>query len=179
MGYIGVVVEGVSSAPSTSYEAATCHPEFASRVGLSTLRTWKDREISSKLPPMKYLLAAVFALTFISVAAAQYPKTITLTVTRITRTSKATPTCDNCTTVTNVEAHTDTANFVLTCEATLTPGQPNATSYCVQFETGIHQAMLVSPSFLEFLLDDPVTKSGKATRVYYMVSVEEARTKVP
>jgi hypothetical protein len=57
----------------------------------------------------------------VPVAGAQYPKTITLTVTKITRVQKETPACDNCATITTVEAHTATANVVLVCESNLYP----------------------------------------------------------
>jgi hypothetical protein len=123
---------------------------------------------------MKYLLAATLALTLTPIAAAQYPKTITLTVTRITRTQTDNPpSCDNCLlTVTTVEAHTDTANFVLTCEAFLFAYHPENTKVCVQFEPGTYEAIILTPEVIDFSTD-----KRQENRVIYRVAMEEARTK--
>jgi hypothetical protein len=110
------------------------------------------------------------------VASAQYPKTITLTVTKITRVEKETPACGNCATTTTVEAHTATANFILVCESNLFPEHMENNSVCSQFETGTYQARMLGPEVVTFWLDDsPGTKAAR--RVLYSVRVEEARGK--
>ena len=109
-------------------------------------------------------------------AFAQYPKTITLTVTKISRIPKDTPNCDGCATVTTVEAHTAAANFVMTCESTLFVDHPENNLVCSQFETGVYQARMLSPEVISFWPDNSPGTEG-ARRVLYSVRVEEARAK--
>lgn len=123
---------------------------------------------------MRHLLAAVLALTFVSVTTAQYPKTLTLTVTRITRTQKDTPTCAGCTTVTKVEAHTATTNYELTCEATTVVETPSLSTYCVQFETGVYAVPMTAPNSVFF---KPSSPAGNQIQAAYIITVEEMRTK--
>jgi len=79
--------------------------------------------------------------------------------------------------VTKVEAHTLTTNYALTCEATLNFDHPDTSTYCVQFETGVYQAVMVSPAILEFVEDDSARNTGKAHRSAYTISVEETIAK--
>src|SRR5271169_2847271 len=99
---------------------------------------------------MAILLALLLLAFCVPVAHAQYPKTLTLTVTKITRTPKDTGGCTGCTTVTTVEAHTATGNFVLVCEATIFSGHMENNLVCTQFETGIYQAKMLSPEVVDF-----------------------------
>ena len=122
--------------------------------------------------PMRCLLAVILALTAVPFAAAQYPKTLTQTVTRITRTKKTSPACDNCSTEIKVEAHTTEVNFVLTCTEEVFPDHPENNFVCAQFETGIYQATRVGPKLISFW-GDPAPKRA----AFYNVSMEETRTK--
>ena len=124
---------------------------------------------------MKLLLAVILWLTPLS-AFAQYPKTMTLTVTKITRVEKDTPACNNCATITTIEAHTATANFVLVCESNLFPEHLENNTVCSQFETGVYQSRMLSPEVISFWLDNERGETG-AGRVLYSVKVEEARGK--
>ena len=124
---------------------------------------------------MKYLLAATLAFTLTPIAAAQYPKTITLTVTRITRIQKDLPgaDCDNCVTVTSVEAHTATANFVITCEATLfTNGN---STLCASFEIGSYEVARLSPEVISFWPQEAPQDKPNAHPTLFTVRVEEMR----
>ena len=125
---------------------------------------------------VKLLLAVLIALTVVPAAAAQYPKTITLTVTKISRTEKPTQLCDNCARLTTVEAHTATANFVLTCEATMYPDHSENNTVCTQFETGVYLATMLSPEVISFW-PKTVTRTPGANPILYSVRVEEARVK--
>src|SRR5580700_9554220 len=112
---------------------------------------------------MRVLLVAIAAAVLVTLAPtalAQYPKTITLTVTKISRIPKDTETCIGCTTVTTVEAHTSTANFVLTCEATLVIEHPENNTVCAQFETGAYQARMLSPEVINFWPDNSAGTEG-------------------
>lgn len=126
---------------------------------------------------MKYLLAVLLALTIVPAAVAQYPKTITLTVTKISRTERATPACDNCATLTTIEAHTATANFVMTCEATVFPDHSENNTVCAQLETGVYQATMLRPEVVTFWPINKATREPGANPILYSVRVEEARTK--
>jgi hypothetical protein len=125
---------------------------------------------------MKILLAVLLLAFCVPVAHAQYPKTLTLTVTKITRTPKDTADCTECTTITTVEAHTATANFVLVCEARTFAGQMENNLVCTQFETGIYQAKMLSPEVVDFSPQEGAKTSG-GNRVLYSVRVEETRGK--
>jgi hypothetical protein len=124
---------------------------------------------------MKLLLAVILCLTPLS-AFAQYPKTMTLTVTKITRAEKETPACANCGEITTVEAHTATANFVMVCESNLFPEHSENDTVCSQFETGVYQARMLSPEVITFWPDNERGATG-GRRVLYSVKVEEARGK--
>jgi|GEM_PF-6287659 len=125
---------------------------------------------------MIYALAALLALTFVPVAASQYPKTITLTVTKISRSPKDTANCEGCTTVTTIEAHTAAAKFILTFEATIYPEHTENNMVCSQFETGAYQARMLSPKVISFWPDNSPGIQGSRC-VLYSARVEEARTK--
>lgn len=107
---------------------------------------------------------------------AQYPKNITLTVTKITRTEKDSPACNNCATITTIEAHTATANFVLVCESNIYADHSENNTACSQFETGTYQAKMLSPALISFWPDNS-SGAESAIRVLYAVKVEEARGK--
>ena len=126
---------------------------------------------------MKFILAVVLALIVVPLAAAQYPKTITLTVTRIERNQKPFASCDNCTTVMTVEAHSNTTNYVLICESSLIVDHPENDSTCARFETGVYQARRLSPEALTFWPDDISAENGKR-RVLFSVVVEEMRPRL-
>jgi hypothetical protein len=122
---------------------------------------------------MKYLLAAILALgVALSSTAQQYPRTVTLTVTRVTRTEKATPDCDNCISETTAEAHSATTNFVLTCKATDYLQKPENSTVCAQLETGSYEAIRVAPDWFSFWGKTPPPKA-----TLYKVIVEEAARK--
>jgi hypothetical protein len=125
---------------------------------------------------MKVLSAVLLLSACVPSVYAQYPKTITLTVTKITRTPKDTPDCIGCSTVTRVEAHTRTANFELSCESTLYPGHEENNSVCSQFETGEYVARMLSPEVISFWTVDQTASLGTRLRLYE-VRVEEARAK--
>jgi hypothetical protein len=125
---------------------------------------------------MKLLAAAVLLTCLASAAQAQYPKTISLTITKITRTQKNTAACDNCATITTLEVHTETANLILTCEADLYPEHSENNSYCAQFEPGTYKARRLSPEVVSFFPPDAEGTSGQ-NLVLYTVVVEEMRTK--
>ena len=89
---------------------------------------------------------------------------------------KETPACDNCRTITTVEAHTATANFVPVCESNLYPEHMENNSVCTQFETGTYQAKMLGPEVITFWPDASSGTQG-AKRILYSVRVEEARGK--
>jgi hypothetical protein len=124
---------------------------------------------------MKLFLAVFLCFAPIS-AFAQYPKTIALTVTKITRVEKDTPACGNCATITTLEAHTATANFVLVCQSNFYPEHAENDTVCSQLETGAYQARMLSPEVITFWPDNSSGEKG-ARRVLYSVRVEEARGK--
>ena len=124
---------------------------------------------------MKLLLAALLLTVCLPVAQAQYPKTISLTVTKITRTPKDTADCTGCT-VTTVEAHTAAANFVLVREATDFIGHTENNLVCTQFETGTYPARMLSPEVVDFSPQEAARTAG-GNRVLYSVRVEETRGK--
>jgi hypothetical protein len=123
---------------------------------------------------MRYLLAVFLALTTTTYASAQYPKTITLTVTRITRVDKATPACNNCATEITVEAHTATVNFVLSCTENMYPQSPENRTMCAHFETGQYQVVMPSPEIVNFWKEPPPKGT---TAPVFTVRMEEARGK--
>jgi hypothetical protein len=121
---------------------------------------------------MRYLLAVLLALTAAPFTLAQYPKTITLTVTRITRVQKPTSNCDNCATEITVEAHTATANFVLSCtEGISLSTTDNKPAICAHFEVGQYQAVMPTPDVVNLW---PETAKGNFA---FWVRMQEARTK--
>ena len=122
------------------------------------------------------ILLTLLAVVFVPIANAQYPKPISLTVTKITRVEKESPACANCTLITTVEAHTATAGFVLVCESNSYPEHPENNSVCSQFETGTYQARMLSPEVITFWPDNSSGEQG-ARRILYSVRVEEAREK--
>ncbi|SRR5258708_4746086 len=124
---------------------------------------------------MKLLLAVILCLVPLS-ASAQYPKTITLTVTKIMRAEKETPACSNCGKITTIEAYSPTAKFVLVCESNDFPEHTENDTVCAQFETGVYQARMLSPEVISFWPDNSPGTQG-ARRVLYSVRVEEGRAK--
>jgi hypothetical protein len=125
------------------------------------------------VPAMRYLLAVLLALTAAPFALTQqYPKTITLTVTRITRVQKPTPSCDNCATEITVEAHTATANFVLSCVEGISLSNTDAKlAVCAHFEVGEYQAVMPTPEVVNLWPD-----SVKGNFAFW-VRMQEARTR--
>jgi len=124
---------------------------------------------------MKLLLTVILCLTPLS-AFAQYPKTISLTVTKITRAEKETSACGNCGKITTIEAYSATAKFVLVCESNDFPEHSENNTVCTQFETGVYQARMFSPDVISFWPDNSLGTQG-ARRILYSVKVEEAREK--
>ncbi len=122
---------------------------------------------------MRSFLLAILSLTP-TIVLAQYPKPITLTVTKITRERKPTPVCDNCGYVTTIEAHSATASFILVCESRIFPEHPQNNSVCAQFETGVHEARMLEADLITFWPQNSVSERG-AHHEYYAVIVEEAR----
>jgi hypothetical protein len=121
---------------------------------------------------MRYLLSVLLALSAAPFALAQYPKTITLTVTRITRAQKPTPNCDNCATEITVEAHTATANFVLSCTEGISLSTTDTKpAICAHFEVGQYQAVMPTPDVVN--LWPETVKDNFA----FWVRMQEARTK--
>jgi hypothetical protein len=124
---------------------------------------------------MKLLLCLILCLPPIP-SSAQSSKTITLTVTKVTRKRTATPACDNCGYVTTVEAHTGTANFVLVCESHVFPDRMKNNTVCAQFETGVYEVRRLEPDWIIFWTEKSVDEPG-AHHLDYAVIVEEARGK--
>ncbi len=122
---------------------------------------------------MKFLLCLILCLMPISISA-QYSRTITLTVTKITRKRTATPACENCGYVTTVEAHTAKANFVLVCESHVFPNRMKNNTVCAQFETGVYEVRMLEPDLITFWPEKSVSEPG-AYHQDYSIIVEEAR----
>src|SRR5271165_3513171 len=99
---------------------------------------------------MKSFIAFVLFLTVLPAALAQYPKMISLTVTKITRTDIAFESCDNCGMLTTIEAHSATANFILTCQSFMPIGHAENNSVCAQMETGVYPARRINPELISF-----------------------------
>jgi len=121
---------------------------------------------------MKSLLATVccFASVFVS---AEYPKPITLIVTKITRERRPTGECGTCGYLTTVEAHSPTARFTLVCESYWVPRRPENNSVCAQFETGVHEAQRLEADLISFWPENFTSGPG-IPREFYSV-VEETR----
>lgn len=110
------------------------------------------------------------------VCVAQYPKQITLTVTKITRTSEFFSDCLNCIHITTVEAHTATAQFLLICKAYTYPSKPKRNSVCAKFETGTYVAKMWEPDEVSFWPDNSYGGPGEYHNDY-AVLLEQARDK--
>jgi hypothetical protein len=123
---------------------------------------------------MKVFLLAIFWL-MPTIVLAQYPKPITLTVTKITRERKPTPACDNCGYVTTIEAHSTTASFILVCESRIFPKHPQNNSVCAQLETGAYEVRMLEADLITFWPEKSTSERG-AYHEDYSVIVEEART---
>lgn len=123
---------------------------------------------------MRSILIMAFCLTSITVSA-EYPKTITLTVTKITREQKPSAACDNCRSVTTVEAHNSTASFIMVCESLFFPKHPENSSVCAQFETGVHEVRKLDADLVSFWPEKSASERG-AIHEYYSILIEEART---
>ena len=122
---------------------------------------------------MKLLILMIACLIPIP-SSSQSQKTISLTVTKITRKQTDTPACENCGSITTVEAHTPTANFILVCEAHRFPDRPKNNTFCPQFNTGVHEVRMIEPDLISFWpekqIDPPL-----GYQLYFSVVVEEAR----
>jgi hypothetical protein len=121
---------------------------------------------------MKYFAVVLTVFVFAGSAQAQYPRPLTLYVTRITRTLKAAPNCDNCVTGITLEAHTATVNFVLVCDANTFPNLPESRRICAQMELGTYEATRISVDSISFWTDPP---DKQHPRPAYTIAVDEAR----
>jgi hypothetical protein len=122
---------------------------------------------------MRSMLATIFCFMQV-VVSSEYPKPITLTVTKITRARKPTAACDNCGYVTTVEAYSATASFILVCESHMFPDKPKNNTVCTQFETGAHEARLLEADLISFWPEKSVSGPW-SNHEDYSVVVEEVR----
>jgi len=120
-------------------------------------------------------MAVMFALALPCVVSAQYPKTLTLTVTRVTRMAKTDPETNTFITELKVEAHTATANLVLECESRES-APPGAQLNCADIEIGSYEARRLSPSVVSLWPKDAVG-DDKHHLLLYAITLEEVRTK--
>ena len=124
---------------------------------------------------MKILLALFLCATQV-VVSSEYPKQITLTVTKVTRERKPSSGCDTCGFVVTVEAHNATASFILVCKSYWVPSRPKNNSACAQFGTGMHEAKMLAADLISFWPERSASEPWE-NREDYSVVVEEARTR--
>ena len=125
---------------------------------------------------MRYFLAVLFDITLICSVAAQYSKTMSLVVTKITRTLKPGLNCEDSYTVLTLEAHSTSATFVLTCSEATYPNDSENREVCADFEPGTYDVRMLSPRVISFGQEDTKSKPG-AHLLPYKIAVEEARTR--